>query len=146
MLDVKMEGLSGLGLQPRIAHRGGGLFRAIFITGPWRLTECRVPSQMKAGAVEFSPSLFAKQELVDARANKHVALGQLALRHRLNTDALQHSVSTIRELTSLARKKSCRSVAQGLLNKQVALKLSASEGTIKSHRGHVHAEDASLDR
>ena len=28
-------------------------------------------------------------------------------------------------------------VAQGLLNKQVALKLSASEGTIKIHRGHV---------
>ena len=28
-------------------------------------------------------------------------------------------------------------VVQGLLNKQVALKLSASEGTIKIHRGHV---------
>jgi FixJ family two-component response regulator len=129
VLDVKMEGLSGLDLQRELATAGVHL-PIIFITG-----HGDVPMSvqaMKAGAVEFLTKPFRKQELLNA-VRQAVARDSAARTEHTELASIRQRYEKLtpreKEVMSL--------VAQGLLNKQVALKLSASEGTIKIHRGHV---------
>ena len=129
VLDVKMEGLSGLDLQRELTAASVHL-PIIFITG-----HGNVPMSvqaMKAGAVEFLTKPFGKDELLHA------------VKHALARDSVarteRNEVANIRqryEKLTPREKEVMLLVVQGLLNKQVALKLSASEGTIKIHRGHV---------
>ncbi len=136
VLDVKMEGLSGLDLQKELAQAKVKL-PIIFITG-----HGDVPMSvqaMKAGAVEFLTKPFCEEELLTA-VNQAIEKDKAAWVER-------NAVAIIREhyekLTPREREVMSL-VVQGLLNKQIALKLNASEGTIKIHRGHVmlkmHAE------
>jgi FixJ family two-component response regulator len=129
VLDVKMEGLSGLDLQRELATAGVHL-PIIFITG-----HGDVPMSvqaMKAGAVEFLTKPFRKRELLNA-VRQAVARDSAARTEHTELASIRQRYEKLtpreKEVMSL--------VAQGLLNKQVALKLSASEGTIKIHRGHV---------
>lgn len=129
VLDVKMDGLSGLDLQRELAAANVHL-PIIFMTG-----HGNVPMSvqaMKAGALEFLTKPFRKDELLDA------------VKHALARDGVaraeRNEVANIRqryEKLTPREKEVMLLVVQGLLNKQVALKLSASEGTIKIHRGHV---------
>jgi FixJ family two-component response regulator len=124
-----MEGLSGLDLQRELTAASVHL-PIIFITG-----HGNVPMSvqaMKAGAVEFLTKPFGKDELLHA------------VKHALARDSVarteRNEVANIRqryEKLTPREKEVMLLVVQGLLNKQVALKLSASEGTIKIHRGHV---------
>ena len=129
VLDVKMDGLSGLELQRELAAANVQL-PIIFITG-----HGNVPMSvqaMKAGAVEFLTKPFRKDELLDAvrQALAHDSVARTE-RNELANIRGRYEKLTPREKEVMAL------VVQGLLNKQVALKLSASEGTIKIHRGHV---------
>jgi len=129
VLDVKMDGLSGLQLQRELAAANVHL-PIIFITG-----HGNVPMSvqaMKAGAVEFLAKPFRKDELLGAVTN--------ALERDGVARTERNEVATIRqryEKLTPREKEVMFLVVQGLLNKQIALKLSASEGTIKIHRGHV---------
>lgn len=129
VLDVKMDGLSGLDLQRELAAADVQL-PIIFITG-----HGSVPMSvqaMKAGAAEFLTKPFRKDELLDAVKN--------ALARESVARTERNEVANIRqryEKLTPREKEVMSLVVQGLLNKQVALKLSASEGTIKIHRGHV---------
>lgn len=129
VLDVKMDGLSGLELQRELAAANVHL-PIIFITG-----HGNVPMSvqaMKAGAVEFLAKPFRKDELLGAVTN--------ALERDGVARTERNEVATIRqryEKLTPREKEVMFLVVQGLLNKQIALKLSASEGTIKIHRGHV---------
>ena len=87
---------------------------------------------MKAGAVEFLTKPFREHELLDA------------VRQAVERDRIAHTTRTgVANIRQLYEKLTPREkevmglVVQGLLNKQIALKLSTSEGTIKIHRGHV---------
>jgi FixJ family two-component response regulator len=129
VLDVRMEGLSGLDLQRELAAAGVHL-PIIFITG-----HADVPMSvhaMKAGAVEFLTKPFREQELLSA-VQQAVARDSLAhVEHaELASIRQRYEKLTPREKAVMAL------VVEGLLNKQIALKLSASEGTIKIHRGHL---------
>ena len=129
VLDVKMSGLSGLDLQRSLATKNIEL-PIVFITGHGDIPMS--VRAMKAGAVEFLPKPFRDEELISA-------VGQ-ALELNKKASAERAEVSTIREryqkLTPREREV-MGLVVEGLLNKQIALKLSAREGTIKIHRGHV---------
>jgi len=124
-----MDGLSGLDLQRELAVANVHL-PIIFITG-----HGDVPMSvqaMKAGAVEFLTKPFRTHELLNA-VSQALARDSVA---RTERNELANIRGRYEKLTP--REKEVMSlVAQGLLNKQVALKLSASEGTIKIHRGHV---------
>ena len=129
VLDVQMEGLSGLDLQQELTTANVHL-PIIFITG-----HGDVPMSvqaMKAGAVEFLTKPFREQELLSA-VRQAVARENVA--HTEHTE--RASIRQRYEKLTPREKEVMALVAQGLLNKQIALKLSASEGTIKIHRGHV---------
>src|SRR5262249_4701408 len=129
VLDVRMAGLSGLELQRSLASRNVEV-PIVFITGHGDIPMS--VQAMKAGAVEFLTKPFSDEELVSA-------VGQ-ALERDQKSRAARVVVAAVREryqkLTPREREV-MGLVVEGLLNKQIALKLSASEGTIKIHRGHV---------
>ena len=129
VLDVQMEGLSGLDLQHELTTANVHL-PIIFITG-----HGDVPMSvqaMKAGAVEFLTKPFREQELLSAVRQ---AVARECVAHTEHTE--RASIRQRYEKLTPREKEVMALVAQGLLNKQIALKLSASEGTIKIHRGHV---------
>ncbi len=129
VLDVQMEGLSGLDLQQELTTAHVHL-PIIFITG-----HGDVPMSvqaMKAGAVEFLTKPFREQELLSAVRQ---AVARESVAHTEHTELA--SIRQRYEKLTPREKEVMALVAQGLLNKQIALKLSASEGTIKIHRGHV---------
>ena len=129
VLDVNMDGLSGLDLQRELIAANVQL-PIIFITG-----HGNVPMSvqaMKAGAVEFLTKPFRKDELLDA-VRQAVARDSVARAERKEVENIRERY----EKLTPREKEVMLLVVQGLLNKQVALRLSASEGTIKIHRGHV---------
>jgi FixJ family two-component response regulator len=129
VLDVRMAGLSGLDLQSSLSNRDVQL-PIVFMTGHGDIpTSVRA---MKAGAVEFLTKPFRDEELVKA-VSQALELNQKASAERAQVAAIQERYQ---KLTPRERQV-LELVVQGLLNKQIALKLSASEGTIKIHRSHV---------
>ena len=129
VLDVQMPGLSGLDLQSELSHAGIHL-PIIFLTG-----HGDIPSSvraMKAGAVEFLTKPVSDAELL-------AAIDQALQRDRL-ARADRDNVAEVRERYDQLTPKEravMDLVVQGLLNKQIALKLNNSEITIKQHRGKV---------
>jgi FixJ family two-component response regulator len=87
---------------------------------------------MKAGAVEFLTKPFRGQQLLDA-VQEAIARDRAAWQERTHTAGLRarYESLTPREKEVMAL------VSAGLLNKQVAAELGASELTIKTHRGRV---------
>jgi two-component system, LuxR family, response regulator FixJ len=129
VLDVRMPGLHGLGLQEAIEARGA-CEQIVFITGHGDVpTATRA---MKNGAVDFLTKPFDDKDLIEAvkRALEHSEeqllkwWGRREARGRI--DKL-----TPREFEVL------RFVVMGLLNKQIAAELETAEKTIKVHRGRV---------
>jgi FixJ family two-component response regulator len=129
ILDVRMPGLTGLELQRELA-RTGGRFPIIFITGHGDIPMS--VQAMKAGAVEFLTKPFRADDMLRAIALA-IEHDRTAHRERLEMADLRqrHTRLTPREREVMA------SVVTGLLNKQVADALGASEKTIKVHRARV---------
>ena len=129
VLDVRMDGLSGLDLQRELATASVHI-PIIFITG-----HGDVPMSvqaMKAGAVEFLTKPFREHELLNA-VRQAVARDSVAHAEQAELESIRQRY----EKLTPREKEVMEQVAQGLLNKQIALKLSVSEGTIKIHRSHV---------
>jgi len=129
VLDVRLPGISGLDLQHELS-RAGIRIPIIFITG-----HADIPmtvQAMKYGAIEFLTKPFRDQDLLDVIQRALERDRQFRERQRLFAD-LQERYSSLsareREVMSL--------VVSGMLNKQIAAKLAASETTVKIHRGRV---------
>ena len=129
VLDVRLPGISGLDLQHEL-RRTGIKIPIIFITG-----HADVPmtvTAMKSGAIEFLTKPFRDQDLLDViqRAlnrdrmlrEKHKQLAGLQQRYA-GLSTREREVMTL--------------VVAGMLNKQIAAELKASETTVKIHRAHV---------
>jgi FixJ family two-component response regulator len=129
VLDVRLPGPSGLDLQTRMAETGLEI-PIVFITG-----HGDVPMSvraMKAGAVEFLTKPFRDQDLLDAIHQ--------ALERDREARAQREEVAVLRRrfasLTPREREVMTHVVA-GLLNKQIAGEVGASETTVKIHRHQV---------
>ena len=87
---------------------------------------------LKSGAVEFLTKPFRDQDLLDAihqaLQRDHATQEQQAEIHDLQ-ERYQSLTAREREVMTL--------VASGMLNKQIASEIGASEATVKIHRGHV---------
>jgi FixJ family two-component response regulator len=129
ILDVRMPGLNGLGLQKELEARGG-CEQIVFITGHSDVPTCR--QAMKNGAVDFLLKPFDGDELIDA-AKKALLRGKECRRKRADRRQARELIDklTPREFEVL------RFVIIGLLNKQIAAELKTAEKTIKVHRGRV---------
>ena len=88
---------------------------------------------MKAGAVEFLTKPFRGQELLDA-IQEAIAQGSRGVER---TRADDRTPRPLRLADAPVRRKCCKLVVSGLLNKQVGAELGTSELTVKTHRGRV---------
>jgi FixJ family two-component response regulator len=129
VLDVRMPGLTGLGLQETLKSRGG-CEQIVFITGHGDVPTCT--QAMKKGAVDFLLKPFDDGELIAAVARALVR-GKECLRRRAER---RHARGRLDKLTP-REFEVLRFVIMGLLNKQIAVELETAEKTIKVHRGRV---------
>jgi RNA polymerase sigma factor (sigma-70 family) len=129
VLDVRMPGLSGLDLQGELAARNIQT-PIVFITGQGDIpTSVRA---MKAGAVDFLTKPFRNKNLVAVIRD---ALGKDV---RLKSEQGERDQVQQRLETLTPRERQVfELVIKGLLNKQIAAELGASEQTIKVHRAHL---------
>jgi FixJ family two-component response regulator len=129
VLDVRLSGENGLVLQDALRTSERPL-PIIFLTAHGTVSLCA--QAMKAGAVDFLLKPVDEQDLLEAisRAIEEDRCTQDNQRQRA---ALARRVKTLtpreREVMAL--------VVTGLLNKQIADALGASEKTIKVHRAQV---------
>jgi FixJ family two-component response regulator len=129
VLDVRLPGLSGLDLQREMVARGIHV-PVVFITGHGDIPMS--VQAMKAGAVEFLTKPFRDQDLLDA-VRSGIHRDRKARKERAEMAELR---SALEQLTQREREVMSL-VVSGLLNKQIAMRLGASEKTIKIHRSHV---------
>jgi len=129
VLDVRLPQLSGLDLQRQLADTGVQI-PIIFITAHGDIPMS--VRALKSGAVEFLTKPFRDQDLLDAiqqaLQRDNAAREQHAEIHDLKE---RHQSLTVREREVMTL------VVTGMLNKQIASEIGASEATVKIHRGHV---------
>jgi FixJ family two-component response regulator len=129
VLDVRLPQMSGLDFQRRLADIGVKT-PIIFITAHGDIPMS--VRALKSGAVEFLTKPFRDQDLLDAiqqaLQRDSAARDQQAEIHNLQE---RYHALTKREREVMAL------VASGMLNKQIAGEIGASEATVKIHRGHV---------
>jgi len=129
VLDIRLPDVSGLEFQRDLAESNIHL-PIIFITG-----HADIPMTvraMKAGAVEFLTKPFRGQELLDA-IQEAINRDRAAWSER---SRMQEVLGRYASLTP-REKEVMHLVVAGMLNKQIAGELGASELTIKTHRGRV---------
>ena len=129
VLDVRLPRMSGLDFQRRLAETGVEI-PIIFVTA-----HGDVPMSVKAlksGAVEFLTKPFRDQDLLDA-IHQALQRDRAAQEREAEIHGLQqrYHALTAREREVMAL------VVSGMLNKQIASEIGASEATVKIHRGHV---------
>jgi RNA polymerase sigma factor (sigma-70 family) len=129
ILDVRLPGISGLELQHEL-KRGKVSIPIIFLTA-----HADVPMSvkaMKSGAVEFLTKPFRHQDLLDA-VQRSLTRDRMVREKQRDTAELRQRYNKLsvreREVMSL--------VVSGMLNKQIAAELGASEATVKMHRSQA---------
>jgi FixJ family two-component response regulator len=129
VLDVRLQGLSGLDLQRELS-RTGVQIPIIFISGHGDVP--MTVRAMKGGAVEFLLKPVREQDLLDA-ITQGLDKDRAARRQRAALAAvrMRYSSLTPRENEVASR------ITHGLLNKQVAADLGVTEITVKLHRRHI---------
>jgi FixJ family two-component response regulator len=129
VLDVRLPQMSGLDFQRHLADTGMQI-PIIFITAHGDIPMS--VRALKSGAVEFLTKPFRDQDLLDAiqqaLQRDRAARAQQTEIHELK---LRYQSLTVREREVMTL------VISGMLNKQVASEIGASEATVKIHRGHV---------
>jgi FixJ family two-component response regulator len=129
VLDVRMPGLKGPGLQEALEKRGA-CEQIVFLTGHGDVpTATRA---MKKGAVDFLTKPFDDEELILA-VKRALERGEEQLRRCRERREARGRIDklTPREFEVF------RFVIIGLLNKQIAAELHTAEKTIKVHRGRI---------
>jgi FixJ family two-component response regulator len=129
VLDVRLPQMSGLDFQRQLAETGVQI-PIVFITAHGDIPMS--VRALKSGAVEFLTKPFRDQDLLDA-------IHQALQRNR----AAREQQAEIHDLQGRYQSLSARErevmtlVVSGMLNKQIASEIGASEATVKVHRGHV---------
>ena len=129
VLDVRLPQMSGLDFQSMLADAGIQI-PIIFITAHGDIPMS--VRALKSGAVEFLTKPFRNQDLLDAI--------QQALQRDRAAREQQDEVHELhgRYLALTAREREVMGlVVTGMLNKQIASEIGASEATVKIHRGNV---------
>ena len=129
VLDVRLPQMSGLDLQRQLADTGVQI-PIIFITAHGDIPMS--VRALKSGAVEFLTKPFRDQELLDA-IQQALQRDSAAREQRTEIHDLQGRYQSL----SAREREVMTLVVSGMLNKQIASEIGASEATVKIHRGHV---------
>ncbi|WP_028747606.1 response regulator transcription factor [Rhizobium mesoamericanum] len=127
VVDVRLPGLSGLDFHDQLT-RAKSAIPVIFMTGHGDIP--MTVRAMKAGAVDFLPKPFRDQDMLDAVASA-LEIDRQRRKGEVEVIAVRKRYSKL----SQREKQVMALVTTGLMNKQVAGKLSLSEVTVKIHRG-----------
>jgi FixJ family two-component response regulator len=129
VLDVRLPQMSGLDFQRKLADFGIQI-PIVFITAHGDIPMS--VRALKSGAVEFLTKPFRDQDLLDA-IQQALQRDRAAQELRAEVDELheRYQALTARERAVMER------VVSGMLNKQIASEIGASEATVKIHRGNV---------
>jgi len=129
VLDVRMPGLSGLDLQAELNSRNIRI-PIVFVTGQGDIPV--TVKAMKGGAVDFLTKPFKTSHLIEA-VREALKKDERLRASREEEAEVRRCLQTLtpreREVLDL--------VVKGLMNKEIAAQLGASERTIKIHRGRV---------
>ena len=129
VLDVRLPGLSGLDLQQELAEAGVHT-PIIFVTGHGDIPMS--VQAMKAGAVEFLTKPFRDQALLDA-IRQAIRTDQVARQQHARNADLRRRYESFKPL----EREVFKCVVSGMLNKQIADEIGATERTVKFHRGNI---------
>ena len=129
VVDVRMEGMSGLDLQNRLVENHSPL-PVVFITGHGDVP--MAVDTMKKGAMDFIQKPFDEVKLVNLveRMLDHARQSFSVHQQAVNRDALLSKL-TLRESQVLER------IVAGRLNKQIADDLGISIKTVEAHRANI---------
>jgi FixJ family two-component response regulator len=129
VLDVRLPQMSGLDFQRRLTEIGSQI-PIIFITAHGDIPMS--VRALKSGAVEFLTKPFRDQDLLDA-------IQQALQRDRAERDrqAEIHDLQGRYDALTSREREVMALVVSGMLNKQIASEIGASEATVKIHRGNV---------
>jgi FixJ family two-component response regulator len=129
ILDVRLPDMSGLDLQAELVKANIDL-PIVFLTGHGDISMS--VRAMKAGAAEFLTKPCKDQDLLDAI--------QRGIQQHRTIRERSAEISALRrryQLLTQRERDVFPLVVSGLLNKQIAARLGASEKTVKIHRSHV---------
>src|ERR1700727_532943 len=129
ILDVRLPGISGLDLQHEL-KRGKVSIPIIFLTA-----HADVPMSvkaMKSGAVEFLTKPFRHQDLLDA-VQRSLTRDRIIREKQRDKAEIQQRYNTL----TLREREVMGLVVSGMLNKETAAELGASEATVKMHRSQA---------
>ena len=129
VLDVRLPQMSGLDFQRQLAETGVQI-PIIFITAHGDIPMS--VRALKSGAVEFLTKPFRDQDLLDA-IQQALQADSAVREQQIESQELRkrYQSLTARECEVMTL------VVSGMLNKQIASEIGASEATVKIHRGHV---------
>jgi FixJ family two-component response regulator len=127
VLDVRMPGLDGFGLQQRLKERSEQI---VFLSGHGDVPMCA--RAFKSGAVDFLTKPVDDEVLLAAAARALDRSDAILKTRGLHETARQ-------KLTRLTQREAAvmERVVSGMLNKQIAAELGIAEKTIKVHRGRM---------
>src|SRR5271168_3500287 len=129
ILDVRLPGISGLDLQHQL-KRGKVNIPIVFVTA-----HADVPMSvkaMKSGAVEFLTKPYRHQELLD-EVQRSLTRDRIVREKQRDITELRQRQNRL----SIREREVMDLVVSGMLNKQIAAELFASEATVKMHRSQV---------
>jgi len=129
ILDINLEGISGLELQEELMNKQDSL-PIVFITGKGGVPES--VQALKKGAIDFLQKPFDDEQLLNAVEEA------LTKSHEIKKefDRLKKLQDLLSNLTD-RELEVFKYVITGMLNKQIAYKLNIAEHTVKLHRGKI---------
>lgn len=129
LLDINLPGLSGTGLQERLAELGSS-FPIVFLTGYGDVPTA--VKAIKAGAEDVLTKPVTEQSLLSSIRS---ALAKFEA-DRAKQEWLRHANGLLAKLTHREREVYDH-VVRGKMNKQTAHELGITERTIKAHRQRI---------
>lgn len=131
LLDVRMQGMSGLDLQETLQARGSEM-PIIFISGHGDVPT--TVKAMKAGAVDFVEKPISLDVLIE-RIREAFKEDEMRRRQR----ALRACIHERYQTLSIREREVMELVTKGLPNKEIARVLAISPRTVENHRARVMA-------